>query len=128
MIFGKKQKNTDAPATEEKAMVASQQPRVPAPVVDGGVPLENVLLSPRITEKATDAMGQNIFTFDVDPRANKQHIRQAIQKIYKIEPLQVNIVTRKQKKVSGRRGKGGMKAGGKKAYVYLKDGDSIELI
>lgn len=137
MIFGKKQKNTPQDTQPEKkqtqaptsdASVASPAEAMNMPIYDKSISLYNVLVKPRITEKATYLTGDNVYTFDVLPQANKKQVAQAVKELYNVTPVRVRIVNRKQQKVSGRRGQGGVRAGGKKAYVYLKEGDSIELI
>jgi len=89
--------------------------------------LEKVLLKPRITEKASEKAGENVYVFDVLPRANKILIKKAIKDIYKVDAVKVNILKVPSKSVFSR-GKKGIKAGGKKAFVYLKEGDKIEII
>jgi len=87
-----------------------------------------VLIKPRITEKATIlAEENNVYTFNVDPRASKKEISKAVQKNYEVNPVKVNISDVKRKRVFAR-GKKGIKAGGKKAMVYLKKGDKIEFV
>lgn len=89
--------------------------------------LEYVIKNPRITEKAAYSAEKNAYVFNVDPKANKEQIALAIKKIYKVEPVKVNIskIPSKKKFI---RGNWGLKKGGKKAYVYLKKGDKIEII
>jgi large subunit ribosomal protein L23 len=90
--------------------------------------LENVIQKPRITEKAAvKADVANAYTFEIDPRATKTEVAAAIEKIYKVVPVKVNITKIQRKAVGVRRGKG-FKGGGKKAVVYLKKGDSIEFV
>ena len=89
--------------------------------------LENVILSPRITEKASDLSEKNVYIFNVDPRANKTQVKEAVKSLYKVTALKVNI-TRVPSKNIVSRGKRGVKTGGKKALVYLKEGDKIEII
>ena len=88
---------------------------------------EGVLLKPRITEKASDLAEKNIYVFDVSPRANKVLVREAIKSIYNVDAVKVNITKVSSKSVFSR-GKKGVKKGGKKAVVYLKQGDKIEII
>jgi large subunit ribosomal protein L23 len=88
-----------------------------------------VLVSPRITEKATDVAGRNVIVFNVAPKANKVLVARAVQAIYKVTPLRVNIAPVKGKTVrSPRTGKLGFTSEGKKAYVYLKAGDTISAL
>jgi ribosomal protein L23 len=85
----------------------------------------NTLLRPRITEKANLVAEKNIHTFEVSTKATKAQVIEAIKAFYKVVPIKVNMVTSPAKKVFIR-GKQGVKAGVKKAYVYLKKGDKIE--
>lgn len=88
-----------------------------------------VLLQPRITEKATMEAGKGVYVFEVNPNTTKKEIGSAVRNYYNVTPIKVNIVKIPSKKVSSRlRGKYGIKKGGKKAYVYLKKGDKIEII
>lgn len=85
----------------------------------------SVLIRPHITEKATDLSERNVYAFRIATGANKQMVRNAIRLLYGVVPEKVSVVTIKSKRRIVR-GKRGMKSGGKKAYVYLKSGDTIE--
>ncbi len=86
-----------------------------------------VILQPRITEKAAmQSETKNVYVFNVATDANKNVIAKAIKNTYKVTPAMVRTTTIKAKNVFVR-GKWGVKAGGKKAYVYLKKGDKIEI-
>ncbi|MBU3925629.1 50S ribosomal protein L23 [Patescibacteria group bacterium] len=86
----------------------------------------NVLVSPHITEKNTLLNEQNAYVFKIKPRANKIMVKQAIKETYNVIPQKVNIVYAPDKK-RFIRGKYGTKSGFKKAVVYLKEGDKIEI-
>lgn len=86
----------------------------------------SVVTAPRITEKASMLMENNIYAFDVTPNATKTEIKKAIFSIYKVKPVKVAIVMTPAKSVFVR-GRKGVKQGGKKAYVSLKKGDKIEI-
>jgi len=88
---------------------------------------ESVILNPRITEKSSDNAENNVYVFDVALKANKIQVKTAVKNIYKVDAVKVNIINIPTKKVSFRKGKG-VKGGGKKAFVYLKEGDKIEII
>ena len=90
----------------------------------------SVIMNPRITEKASVLAEKNIYTFDVMPNTTKSEIKKAIKAAYKVTPLKVTTVTMAKKTTSprGKRGKPGTTGGGKKAYVYLKKGDKIEVL
>lgn len=87
----------------------------------------NIIKNPRITEKASFAQEQNIYTFDVVSKANKTEIKKAIFMLYKIKPIRVNVLPIPRKNIFSK-GKTGVKGGGRKALVYLKKGDKIEFI
>ena len=87
-----------------------------------------ILISPRITEKGAYLGEKGCYVFNVARTANKGQIAEAIKTIYKVTPRKVTVanVPRKQSVVRGTN-RTGMTAGGKKAYVYLKTGDTIDL-
>jgi large subunit ribosomal protein L23 len=87
----------------------------------------NPIMHPRITEKASTVSGQNVYTFDVSPRTNKTEIKKAIFEIYKVRPTKVNVLSVPRKHVFTK-GKQGVRGGGRKALVYLKEGDKIEFV
>jgi len=89
--------------------------------------IQDILLNPRITEKSSKNAEKNVYVFDVSPRANKILIKKAIKDIYKVDAVKVNVSKIPLKAVFSR-GKKGVKSGGKKAFVYLKKGDKIEII
>jgi len=89
--------------------------------------LSDVLRSPRITEKASMVSEKNVYVFEVATWANKNQIGRAVKEFYKVEPINIRTTVIPKKKVN-RRGRLGIKKGGKKAYVELKKGDKIELV
>ena len=84
------------------------------------------ITQPRITEKASFLFDQNVYTFNIPKNTTKTEVRSAILKMYKVSPEKIRVVNSKPKKVFVR-GKSGTKAGNRKAYVYLKKGDKIEI-
>ncbi|TSC66840.1 MAG: large subunit ribosomal protein L23 [Parcubacteria group bacterium Gr01-1014_73] len=88
----------------------------------------NKIIRPRVTEKATTvAELGNVYVFEVEKDANKKEIATNIKNLYGVSPIKINVVKIPRKQVFVR-GKKGFKAGGKKAYVYLKKGEKIEII
>lgn len=87
-----------------------------------------ILLAPRVTEKGAYVAESGCYVFNVATSAGKREIAQAVRAIYKVTPRKVTVA-RIPRKVVQTRGtnRKGMTAGGKKAYVYLKKGDTIEL-
>jgi len=91
-----------------------------------GAVKEDIILEPWITEKSHDAMAVNKYIFKVVPDANKKNIKSAIESLYNVKVVDVNIINIPAKKrMYGRHT--GMKSGFKKAVVKLKEGDKIEL-
>ena len=87
---------------------------------------ELIIKRPRTTEKSgIQAETQGIYTFEVTAKANKKSVAKAVNEIYKVVPVKVNIVNLPSKNIVSR-GKKGVKSGVKKAVVYLKKGDKIE--
>jgi len=88
----------------------------------------HILLSPRITEKAAYLSEKGCWVFNVAPDAGKREIVDAVRLLYKVNPRKVTVARLPRKVVSTRgSARKGTTGGGKKAYVYLKQGDSIEL-
>ena len=91
--------------------------------------LASVLRKPRITEKAVSKSEQNVYTFVVRPDATKHDVRDAIKALYNVTPVKVNIVNKTARQMMSRtKGRVISQKGMKKAYVYLKDGDTINLV
>jgi large subunit ribosomal protein L23 len=88
--------------------------------------LADLVYRPIITEKATIALENNQYTFEVDPKADKPEIRAAIEYLFdvKVIGISTNNPPRKKKRV----GKfAGFKPQVKRAIVKLAEGDSIPL-
>lgn len=86
-----------------------------------------VLKKPVITEKSTVIKeAGNVVTFVVDKSASKTEIKASVEENFKVEVGSVRTVN-----VAGKckRTKGGMgkRSNWKKAYVQLKDGESIDI-
>jgi large subunit ribosomal protein L23 len=86
----------------------------------------DVLKRPLITEKATHMKGtSNSVAFEVDRKAKKKQIQEAVEKLFKVKVQDVRTMN-----VCGkikRRGRTvGLRPGWKKAIVTLKAGDKIE--
>ena len=91
--------------------------------------LDAVILNPRVTEKAIGQNDRSVYTFEVRRDATKFQVRDAIKSLYNVTPVKVNIVNKKPaKRFVGSRGKNKHVKGMKKAYVYLKKGETINLV
>ncbi len=84
-----------------------------------------VIDRPLITEKNTTQLGEGKYTFRVAREANKIQIREAVEKIFKVEVADVNVINvRGKERGIGRRK--GFAPNWKKAIVTLKPGQRIE--
>lgn len=91
--------------------------------------LSRVLRAPRITEKAMRRNEKNVYTFEIAPTATKFDVRDAVKQFFKVTPVKINIVNRTPRQFKSRaRGRMALEHGIKKAYVHLKEGDSINLV
>ena len=85
-----------------------------------------VLRKPLITEKSTEANeADNKVSFEVDMRANKADIKEAVEELFGVRVLKVNTARYKgkSKRFQMRMGK---QRDWKKAVVTLQEGDRIE--
>lgn len=88
--------------------------------------LTQVIRRPLITEKGTlvrDALSQ--YLFEVDPKATKNQIRGAIEKLFEVHVKNIRTlnIRGKVKRIGRSTGK---RSNWKKAYVTLKEGEKIE--
>ena len=122
-LFGSNKKKE-----EQKAEAPQAQSAANVNFTQGTSNVSDVLKNPRITEKATMHSEGGVYTFDVAQNATKRSIAQAVRVAYKVTPRKVTIVQIPSKvKRSMRTGKTGVASGGKKAYVYLKKGETITI-
>ena len=89
----------------------------------------SVIKRPLVTEKSTALSGANKYIFEVDSRANKPQIKEAVEKAFDVTVTSVNVMVMKGKSRGGRRyGRRVTQAPDwKKAVVTLAPEDSIEL-
>lgn len=86
--------------------------------------LSEVIKRPIITEKSTALQSRQDYVFEVDPKATKNQIKQAVEKMFKVKVVDVNVMNVPGKlKAIGRRRV--MTSGYKKAVVTLSPGDKI---
>ena len=86
-----------------------------------------IIIKPLVTEKSTHQQAtRNAYAFQVHLDANKQQIKQAVEKIYSVKVTDVRTLNRKGKP---RRTKYGMTHTGhwKRALVVLDENSRIEL-
>lgn len=87
----------------------------------------NVLLAPQITEKAAWLEEKNFYVFKVKNEAVKNEIKKAVEEMYNVKVVRVNIIKVPKKAKRLQKSKG-FKKGYKKAVVKLEQGQSIEIL
>ena len=88
----------------------------------------HLIKKPRVTEKSTvlqDIRGQ--YTFKVAKAANKREIRKAIEALFNVHVVKVNVMTvpGKARRILGRPGH---TSPWKKAVVTRRKGEAIEIV
>lgn len=144
-LFGKKTEKKEVKADAKPAVVkiaktvkvakaakavstkpAKTSARTPA-VISTATISTSIILRPHITEKAgLQNEAFNVYTFQVSKNSTKHTISKAITSLYKVIPSKVRIVNLPEKAVFVR-GKHGTQSAVKKAMIYLKKGDKIEI-
>jgi large subunit ribosomal protein L23 len=90
--------------------------------------LYQVIKRPHVSEKTARASANsNQYVFEVDQRASKTDIRQAVEALFEVSVRDVTVVSMPAKRKSFR-GRPGARNAWKKAYVRLAQGQSIDLI
>ena len=85
-----------------------------------------IIIRPLVTEKNTNLMSLNKYSFEVDRNANKLQIKQAIETIFNVGVTKVHTMNVRGK--MRRRGREfGYTRDWKKAIVTLAEGDRIEI-
>jgi large subunit ribosomal protein L23 len=86
----------------------------------------DVIIAPVITEKATAVSESNQVVFRVRRDATKPEIKAAVEQLFGVKVLAVNIILRKGKAKTFR-GMKGKQQDVKKAIVRLAEGDKIDV-
>lgn len=132
-LFAKKEENVgDAKADKQKEEAKKISPAVAAKkktadaVGSISETATEVLVEPWITEKSHEKMAEHKYIFKVASKARKGNVKKAIEELYKVVVVKVNIINipAKQRSIGA---KIGWKSGYKKAIATLKKGDKIKL-
>jgi large subunit ribosomal protein L23 len=126
-MFGSK-KNTikkEAPAKSKKAV--AEVSKKESTNSTSNFDMNAIIKRPRITEKASMGSEKGVYAFEVSQNANKKTIAAAVRAMYNVTPLKIAIAAIPKKNIIVR-GKRGVRKGGKKAYVYLAKGETIEFV
>jgi large subunit ribosomal protein L23 len=85
-----------------------------------------VLIAPVVSEKSYALIEQNKYSFRIHDKAHKTQVRQAVEELFDVSVLGVNIV-KVQSKPKRRGLSRGRRPGWKKAIVQLAPGEKIEI-
>jgi len=85
-----------------------------------------IIRRPIVTEKTTKLAEKNQYTFEVDRNANKIEIKQAVEALFKVKVVSVNVINElaKAKRVGQH---SGFKPAVSKAIVTLAEGFKIDV-
>lgn len=118
----KKSKKKELAHAPQVASDVQNAPVAAAPT--HAAPAGSVLKRYFVSEKSTRGLAGNQYTFEVDRRATKTDVRDAVERGYHVDVIAVNTVRLPAKHITLGRYKG-TKGGIKKAIVTLKAGQNI---
>jgi large subunit ribosomal protein L23 len=86
----------------------------------------DIIKKPLITEKATKLVEEGKYTFEVMPGVNKIEVKNAVEKVFKVNVVKVNIMNvRKKERRVGKYD--GFKPAVRKAIVTLQKGQTLDV-
>ena len=85
-----------------------------------------VLIAPVVSEKSYSLIETRKYAFRVHPDAHKTQIRQAVEELFEVRVLAVNV-SKVQPKPKRRGASKGIRQGWTKAIVQVREGDTIEI-
>jgi large subunit ribosomal protein L23 len=85
-----------------------------------------VLLAPVVSEKSYSLITDRKYTFKVHKDAHKTQVRQAVEELFAVHVVGVNIL-KVQSKPKRRGLSKGTRPGWKKAIVQVREGETIEI-
>lgn len=86
--------------------------------------IDEILLKPVLTEKGTNLANNKEYLFETHIKANKNNIKEALEKLYKVKVKQVKVMIRKGKtRRVGRKMVSKKLANRKIAFIKLSSGD-----
>lgn len=86
----------------------------------------DIIIRPLITEKATKLVDEGKYTFEVMPGVNKIEVKKAIEEVFKVDVVSVNIINvRKKERRVGRYS--GYRPAVRKAIVTLQKGQTLDV-
>jgi len=88
----------------------------------------DVIIEPVVSEKSYALMETGVYTFIVNPEANRIEIRQAVEEIFGVRVAKVNTLNRRGKRKRNRKSFSfGSRSNTKRAIVTLQPGERIDL-
>lgn len=124
-FFSRKNKEEKETAKTAVASVTKKGKTALATDYDPG----QIIVGSKVTEKSVNLGSNHIYTFVVSRQATKATISSAVKALYGVSPIKVNIVNKRPNvRLAGSKNRLVKVAGEKKAYVYLKKGDTINLV
>ncbi|HOZ80863.1 MAG TPA: 50S ribosomal protein L23 [Candidatus Woesebacteria bacterium] len=91
--------------------------------------IQNILLSPIVTEKALRLQDQGFYSFWVSKESNKNQIAAAFESVFKVKPQTVNTYTLKGKiKTDWKKRTPIQKSDRKKALIFVGSDKKIDTL
>jgi large subunit ribosomal protein L23 len=87
----------------------------------------SVLRTPHISERATNFSKEGVYVFKVGSGANKMQIKHAVEHLYRVKVMKVNVINQ-HGRVRHRGRVVGRAPGYKKAFVTLEKGAHIDIL
>jgi len=131
-LFGSKKNTGKTQNAKRKTQNAVQEKKTASSEVSRSTlhdtrSTSDVLIRPRITEKAANMTAQGIYTFDVRQSATKKDVAAAVKRLYKVTPVKITVVNTPAKRVKMKIRRGfGKTTASRKALVFLKKGEQIQ--
>jgi large subunit ribosomal protein L23 len=88
--------------------------------------IREILIAPVVSEKSYSLIEQRRYSFRVHQDAHKTQIRQAVEELFEVKVVAVNV-SQVQPKPKRRGAIKGKKQGWKKAIVQVREGDEIQI-
>ncbi|KKW37147.1 MAG: 50S ribosomal protein L23 [Candidatus Giovannonibacteria bacterium GW2011_GWA2_53_7] len=117
-------KKTKAAETTEKSLAVPSEKSVS---VRGGIAFDAIIRRPHVTERATELSERGVYVFEIDSKATKAQVKQAIEKLYKVHVVRVATINTKAKYTRSKKTNRVVvkKQAYRKALVTLKAGEKI---
>lgn len=93
--------------------------------------LYNVIVKPIVTEKTAikEVSGKSsVYTVEISNSATKVDVKSAFRTIYGVDVVKVNVVKTREKFKYAKKGLVSKRKETKKAYVTLKEGQSVDFL